>query len=181
MINPAQFRQRIIAPALHRIGLHSQAAENLLMGTALVESGLTYLRQIGGGPARGFFQIEPATHTDIWINFLSDRRRRGLALDVVVLTIANNELILPPHDELEHNLQYAAAIARLVYYRRPEPLPQADDIHDLAAYWKRHYNTPAGKGNPDDFVRLYHQYAGARSEGMETIAAKRSPKLKEVK
>jgi hypothetical protein len=49
-------------------------------------------------------------------------------------------------------MAYATAIARLVYRRRPEPLPEASDTPGLAAYWKAHYNTPRGKGRPETFV-----------------------------
>src|SRR5260221_162978 len=50
-----------------------QAPVELLLGTALQESGLTYRVQLGGGPARGLFQMEPNTHDDIWDNFLKYR------------------------------------------------------------------------------------------------------------
>ena len=55
-------------------------------------------------------------------------------------------------DQLIWNLAYASAVARLIYYRRPEPLPRADDLPALAEYWKAHFNTAAGKGTPADFI-----------------------------
>jgi hypothetical protein len=70
MIDPRQFRALIVRPALESINLWSQQAEDLVMGTAAQESRLIYLRQLGNGPALGLFQMEPATHNDIWVNFL---------------------------------------------------------------------------------------------------------------
>jgi hypothetical protein len=44
----------------------------------------------------------------------------------------------------------------MVYWRRPEQLPVADDISALAAYWKTHYNTPKGKGKIETFIRRWN-------------------------
>ena len=61
----------VIRPALTKINLWSRSAEELVLGTAIVESGLTYLKQRGEGPALGLWQIEPATHEDLYTNFLN--------------------------------------------------------------------------------------------------------------
>ena len=61
MIDHAQFREHVVRYALKCTGTWSHAAENLVVGTALAESGLKFLRQKGGGPALGLFQIEPST------------------------------------------------------------------------------------------------------------------------
>jgi hypothetical protein len=47
---------------------------------------------------------------------------------------------------------YAAAMARLRYRRAPGRLPAAGDVAGMAAYWKRHYNTPLGRGVPAEFA-----------------------------
>ncbi|KAF0118141.1 MAG: hypothetical protein FD149_866 [Rhodospirillaceae bacterium] len=74
MCDSAHFVTTVIRPTLLHLGLHSPAAEALLLGTAIQESRLgTYLRQTGGGPALGVYQMEPATHEDIWTNFLAYR------------------------------------------------------------------------------------------------------------
>ena len=61
-----QVRLYVVRPALQEIGLWSQVAENLVLGTAVTESRLKYLKQLGKGPALGIFQMEPFTHNDIW-------------------------------------------------------------------------------------------------------------------
>lgn len=134
-------------PTLEQIKLWSPAAENLLLGTALVESDhFHYLKQISE-PALGFYQIEPATHDDIWDSFLIFRKE--LRREVLAFLAPVPE----PKDQLITNLAYATVMARLIYYRRREPLPPHDDLALLAAYWKRWYNTELGKGEPEKFVR----------------------------
>ena len=54
----------VICPALEKLSLWSPSAEELVLGTAIVESGLTYLKQHGDGPALGLWQVEPATHDE---------------------------------------------------------------------------------------------------------------------
>lgn len=63
----------MIAPVLDKIGLWSHSAEELVFRTAIVESGLTYYKQHGKGPALGLWQIEPATHEGLYTNFLNYR------------------------------------------------------------------------------------------------------------
>ncbi len=107
MLDPGHFRRDVVRPALEHLELWSESAENLLLGTALVESGLRSLSQRGGGPALGLFQIERATHDDIRTNFL--RYRRALSAKV--------EALVAPQPsrprQLVTNLAYAAAMARV--------------------------------------------------------------------
>jgi hypothetical protein len=136
----------IIGPALQAIDLWSQAAEDLLLGTAAQESGLRNIRQIGGGPALGLWQMEPATHDDIWTNFLDFRpmlaaRVRDLLNGAAATT-----------DQLLANPGYAAAMARLKYYRSPQPLPDQGDVSGYAHAWKAIYNTIGGAGTEAEFI-----------------------------
>jgi hypothetical protein len=141
MLNPQQFTSEIIIPALEVLGLDSKEARALLLGTAIQESRLTYLRQIGGGPALGVFQIEPATHNDLYANFLSYRPEMRDRL----LSLGERQ-----HDSLIYNLRYAAAVARLIYYRAPGQLP--DSLEGQAAYYKKNYNTPLGAGTEQEYI-----------------------------
>lgn len=153
-MKPSHFRRHVIRPTLKGIGLWSLAAENLLLGTAMTESGLFYLAQVGGGPALGVYQVEPATHRDIVERFLLTRRNAKLQPKVLAL-------LAPEPDgeaQLKTNLAYATAIARLRYLMDPQPLPPADDVEALARYWKRVYNTEYGAGRTRDFVERYRPY-----------------------
>lgn len=154
MINVPQFRELVVRPTLEHLDLWSEAAENLLIGTAIQESRLEFLKQVGGGPALGVYQIEPATHRDVWYNFV---RFREIA--TVLHQMVGEPFGAVRDGDLITNLAYATAIARIIYYRVPTPLPDADDIEGLAAYWKEHYNTPLGAGDPDDFEDNYRRFA----------------------
>lgn len=147
-MNQDDFRAEVIDPVLRLLDLYSRAASNLMLGTALAESGLVHRRQIGGGPARGLFQIEPATFQDVYRRYLP--RRTGLLTRVNGLLLANRT----PADQLYDNDRFACAIARLKYWMCPLPLPRADDAPALAAYWLRHYNA-GGKGSVEKFLAAY--------------------------
>jgi len=55
-------------------------------------------------------------------------------------------------DNLAANLLYGVAVCRLIYYRRPEPFPEAGDIEGQAAFWKQHYNTLLSAGTVSKYV-----------------------------
>lgn len=160
---PKGFLSGVIRPTLAKIGLPGSAAEDLLVGTALVESGLKYRTQIGGGPALGLFQMEPATHDDIWQNFL--RYRTALARMVGALAgPAHGDGSAPAAQALTHNDAYACAMARVHYLRNKDALPmlgkcgdgsQKAYVETLAAYWKKHYNTAGGAGTPQKFLAAW--------------------------
>jgi len=151
-LDKVQFRE-LIEKTLIEIDKHSEASVNLLLGTAAQESGFgTYIRQIGGGPALGVFQMEPNTEADIWMNYLLYRRE----LLSHIKRLAGLEAANAWH--LEGNLIYQIIMARAHYLRVHEVLPPADDIEGLARYWKQYYNTPLGKGTVEEFERNYLRY-----------------------
>lgn len=144
MIDIVQFRQYVIRPTLVHLGLGGLAAENLLLGTALTESGLMWLRQVPG-PALGVYQCEPATYHDLWANWLAGRK----PLELLTRELMSGQ---DEWEQLVTNLAFATAICRLHYYRRPEALPAADDARGLAEYHKQWYNTPLGATDPKESV-----------------------------
>ena len=159
MLNVRQFREQVIRPTLHHLDLWTLAAEDLLVGTAAVESRLgTYLVQVGGGPAKGVYQMEPTTEKDIWVNYLP--RKGGLGEAVGSLLTAVKDV-----DDLVGNLFYATAMARVHYLRVPAALPlrvnydtQDEYVHGMAYYWKTFYNTEKGAGEPIDFVNAWYDH-----------------------
>lgn len=148
MLDLDQTRSELVRPTLHALTLWSPAAERLVLGTMLVESTLTYLKQIGTGPARGLPQTEPASRRDLYTNFLAYKPALRSLLEALAVPGADRD------EQLSWNGRYAVGVCRLLYYRRPEALPAADDLSGLAAYWKAHYNTALGAGNPSKFINL---------------------------
>jgi hypothetical protein len=161
--DPVERLRETIAAALTAIDeltankyrLHSTAAVQLLVGTALKESGgLRWRRQLNQGPARGLFQMEGATYDDIWRNYLAFRPVLADALRAA-FTPAGGELSF---DQITDDDAYAAVMARLKYLRVPAPLPPADDVTAQAEYWKQHYNTRLGKGTVASYVETWTKY-----------------------
>lgn len=149
-INTKQLIELIIRPTLQDLGLYSLSAEQLLAGTCAQESGMgTYIKQVGKGPALGIFQMEPLTHDDLWENYLS----RGDLWLKVCHKYGDTEA-----KDMIYDLSYACAMARIHYLRIKEPLPPADNIPALAAYWKRYYNTALGKGKESEYIANWNKY-----------------------
>lgn len=151
-------RHQVVRPALTHLAPHvgwTLAAENLVLATAIAESDLSALHQIGGGPALGLWQIEPATHADLWANWLTYRGHLAARLE----TMAAPWPPVPQNPaQVATNLLYGAAVCRLIYYRAPAPLPAKDDADGMGRYWKQHYNTPLGAGDPAKFATLYRRH-----------------------
>ena len=162
MLLAAHIRDFVIIHALAPLpaNMRTPAAVELLLGTAIVESRLTFLRQglevpgDGKGVALGLYQIEPATHRDCWENYLQFRPALASAVGG-----------RKPDEHLITDLAYATRIARIIYWRAPLRLPDATDIEGLARIWKEVYNSHLGAGNPDEFVTLYKRYALASRLG----------------
>lgn len=154
-MNIAQFRIHVVRPTLRHLDLYSPAAENLLIGTAVHESGgLEYIDQITNsdpnnlGPAVSPYQIEDATRRDQYDNYL-----RYPSNEVLRGRVGSMLAVWPHHfHQLATNLAYATAIARIKYWRDAKPLPDASDLNGLAWYWKRVYNTMHGAGTPEKFI-----------------------------
>jgi hypothetical protein len=151
MIDVTQLNEYIVTPTLNELGLYSDAARNLLLGTCAQESNMgKYIHQIDG-PALGIYQMEPATHNDIWANYL---RYRDALVDKIYL-FAQEDI---EAEQMIWNIKYATAMCRVHYLRVPHPLPDADDIEGLANYWKAHYNTHLGAGTIAQFYANYKEY-----------------------
>lgn len=158
MIDALQLRHEIIRPTLKHLDSvipYSMAAENLLMGTCAQESRMgQFLVQLDNGPAKGIFQMEPATHIDIWKNYLDYSSRDEIADAITSLSgeAMTNDMLLTG------NFYYATAMCRVHYCRVPMALPEEDNVEQLAHYYKLYYNTPEGKATVEEFIENYRRY-----------------------
>lgn len=161
------FKELIVLPVLEKlsalvnIDFSTKAAVDLLVGTALHESGgLKFIKQVNSygvpvGPALSFYQMEPATIRDLYTNYLAFRPELLRAVEqfkIVHLDNLQNVVV---------NLAYATALARIKYYRVKEALPGENNpsyIQALGEYWKAHWNTALGKGTVVEFVKNYNLY-----------------------
>ena len=159
MIDFNQFKEHVVIPTLKYLDSeipYSEEAVDLLMMTCAHESrGGTYLRQkgmTGDKGAFGVYQMEQATHVDIWAHYLV---RKVLLVDKLE-SIRSHDL--PFSLDLITNLAYATAMARVHYWRVAEALPSKDDTRYLpllGEYAKKYYNTHLGKATASKYVMDY--------------------------
>ena len=133
----------VISPTLGALKMRSWQAEQIVLGTAIAESNLESLYQIGGGPARGLWQIEPFTARDVLRRYLGLRIDLRLRLKKAVYPLGGMAWLANWSDDdlsraLRSNLALGAAVCRLIYLWVPEPIP--DTLEGQAAYWVEHYN-----------------------------------------
>ncbi|ATJ90459.1 hypothetical protein HK16_01090 [Acetobacter senegalensis] len=142
-----------VKPALAALPakLNTLSAQQGVLGIGNKESGYRYLQQVGGGPALGLWQMEPATHDDLWRNFIRYRAE----LSAPLYRILNG--VKPDAALMASRPIYAAAMCRVHLFRSPEPLPEANDAAGWAGYWKRNYNTEAGAGIAEAAVPYFRE------------------------
>lgn len=162
-LNATQFRDLVIRPTLEAIGgpQNSEAAVQLLLATALHESRLEFLKQHPTGPALGVYQMEPNTHDDLAVWIWNNRYKylehdTGTSLYERICWLLEKDSF--SYDWLSFDLRYATVMTRLHYWRVPEALPEAGDAAGMAAYWKRYYNTPKGKGTEGQFLAAWERH-----------------------
>jgi hypothetical protein len=160
MTNVSQVKNKIIQPMLNMLPnqYNTASAANLLAYTFMAESnGGEYIVQIGGGPALGPFQMEPATHDDCWINFI-DYQKPPLAAIGRQLACGG----VPSAGQMTGNWLYAAFMARIKYIRSPLEMPLSTDATAIVSYWKAIYNTSGGAGQIDQsHINMAQQAIGA--------------------
>ena len=138
--------KKIIKLSLKHLGLDSEEAREMIYKTGKAESGYKTLQQYGGGPALGFFQMEPNTAIDIWDSYVMYRpsyrdKLYSLGFDDGTLEFC-----------LLSNIGLQAAFCRLHYRRVPAALPKVGDLEGQAKYWKKYYNSHLGKGTIKHFM-----------------------------
>lgn len=152
-----QLYDYIIKPTHEYMGGNyaSKEANFLSLCTAAIESDCGhYVKQIGG-PALGFWQMEPDTHNDIW-----DNCDAVCGVNYSVETRVNNLMGGFAFDSktLIQQPMYACAMARLKYSMDPQPLPKLSgdrlvDSNNFYNYYKRVYNTYLGASTKEKWDR----------------------------
>lgn len=145
---------------------HVERAVPLLVGTAAHESHLQWAQQLGGGPALGFWQMEPATARDHW-KWLDKRQDRSFAVAMVERTGVAQHV----DAALQYNLPYQILMARVHYYRRTkEALPPPEDLYGQAERWKVCYNTMAGKGTITAYLESWQRFVAPHWSPAKEVA-----------
>ena len=131
--------------------LYTESAETALLMVAAHESKLgEYNTQIGGGTARGLYQVEIATMHDNYTNFIN--YKNGLNKEIEGISGVKG----PDEYQLQYNPIYCTIHARLKLYRSPGPLPKSYDTVAISEYLKKYFNTSGGKARAEDYFLAYH-------------------------
>jgi len=152
-MNVKQYRDNILIPTLKDIGMFSPSAVELLLRTALHESGmLEYIEQVGGGPALGFFQMEPPTLDDLITNLQPKH------IDKTELLYSYKPPKLGWDAALCRCLVFQVVACRLQYWRFPEPLPRPGDAEGMWRYYRKYWNSSKGKARKKPFHEAWERY-----------------------
>tara|TARA_R100001163_G_C4990602_1_gene143330 strand:- start:315 stop:803 length:489 start_codon:yes stop_codon:yes gene_type:complete len=160
MINTTQLKDLIVR-TLTQLGnkYASDEAVQLVLETGLVESHYKYLKQLGDGPAKSFWQVEPATAVDNLVHFLKHRK-------TVMAKCAEASLVDLAHwqtssetlwaDILEKNIAAGIIHCRIKYWRVPKRMPNT--LEGRAGYWKQYYNSEQGAGTEEKYIDMVKEY-----------------------
>jgi len=157
LISSEELLGEFIHPILRKFNVNIPGADYLLLGTAAQESHLQFNihhNECQLNKGLGLFQISHEMHWDVWDNYLvydADMASavRGLASQHTFLT--------NPDAELTTNLDYATAIAWLIYEKNGIKLPKQPTNKELAECWLNYY-VYHKTANQDDFVKNYETY-----------------------
>ena len=137
--------KKIIKYVLKKINMDSEEARALIFATGKAESGYRVIEQMGG-PAVGFFQVEPDTIQDVWDNYVFYRPE--IKTDLYALGFDDGDMAV----SVMSSIALQVAFARLQYRRVPVALPGLHGLGDQAKYWKKYYNTELGRGTVEHFL-----------------------------
>lgn len=131
----------------------------IMLMTIAKESAFKDRLQIGGGPARGLCQMEPATALDTfrWLERKPELWRR---LTFVWLGLRSVPFFTPTEKEIGEHLSrndpFCLCLSRAHYKMFPAEFPR--ELHNQAAYWKEHWNTEAGKGTAAEAMEAWRHH-----------------------
>lgn len=156
MINPRQFINDILEPALRYTNLYSTDAMHLMVCTALTESKLTHVRAMQGqGLGLGLFNIKWEDYLDVVRILDGDRELRRL---ITLHTGRRNTIETP--GVLIADIGFGALVARVRYAMAPEQIPSYKDIEAQADFYTRHYNSTADVNKTQEFIRYAKEIEG---------------------
>ncbi len=128
------------------MNMNSKEAQEMIFRTGMAETGYKAIEQYGGGPAVGFFQVEPATINDTMENYVAYRSE--IKENLAGLGYKKNDSTII----VTGNIFLQIAFCRLKYRRDRHSLPKCGDLEAQAKYWKRVYNSYKGKGTIEHFM-----------------------------
>ena len=120
----------------------------LILNTGFAESGYILPKK------DGFWQLEYETTKDLLVNVLPSIKNKASYFDLPSADSyteeTHNELMLDLSSEA---LSIQIRLVDLKYRTDAEPIPPYNNLWQQGKYWKRIYNTEAGDGTLEHFIR----------------------------
>lgn len=148
-------------------GKTAYKAFQMVIGTACAETGLGTYRDNYLAEGRGLYQFDTIRVVDICEYILRNSELHD-KIDV--------EFGFKVSDYCFHEGEYlnvdkimcvldlsplaSTVLCRVGYMMKPEPLPKVDDTQAQAEYWKKHWNTEAGKGTVNHYLAQNKRHYG---------------------
>lgn len=134
----------------------------LVMETIQVESYRTHVKQLGGGPALGLIQMEPATYEDL-MAFV----RRYKSVNSQVMSFYDKKST--PEENLKHNVPFQVALVLANYWRKCGNLLSSFTQSEESRWtlYKIQYNSTLGATDRDRYMEAAKHVAMAMPERSE--------------
>lgn len=140
--------------------MDSPEARVMLLSIGLQESRFTARQQMGGGPARGFWQCEQGTAKSrggVWGFYLHPSSRYWVSVLCAARRVAFNPVSI--YNALDKDDVFAAGVARLGLFTDPQRLPATTDAIGSWNLYQRVWRP--GKPKPETWPPLHSQAAAA--------------------
>ena len=147
---PQTVLAKVIVPALGLLPANMDSPESRVMLLAIggQESGYRTRVQEGGGPAHGLWQNEQPVQGLLLSNPASAAEVRRLCASRAVAAWPSDMYLAVTTDDI-----FAAAIARLILWCDPHPLPALGDVDDAWLCYQKNWGP--GKPRPEDWPANY--------------------------
>lgn len=154
----ANIIETAVAPALQLLPRHldTPKARVLELAIGLQESRFEFRRQLGNGPARGFWQFEEGTRASrggVWGVYL-----HRASAELLRLLCRDRDCNYEPRAiwaQLERDDVLAAGVARLLLLTNPKPLPEIGQRDEAWDYYAETWRP--GKPHRQTWDDLYAQ------------------------
>ena len=130
-------------------GKHN-AAHKLVLGTIATETNFSeYKDPTPFRAGSGLCQFDFVGYQEVIVRTKERHKKKILNdFDIVINKVT--------YEMLEYNPLLSIIFCRLFYKLIPDEI--RDDLYSMSHYWKKYYNTIAGKGTQEKFVSKYNHY-----------------------
>lgn len=183
-MNLKQIHQSAIVPALALLPARMNSKEALVMlyAIGLQESKFEHRRQMGNGPARGFWQFERnggvagvLRHKSSQIHALAACKSRGLTdlkESELIKGHTPNSIVERAYHALERDDVLAAVFARLLLWTDPKALPALGDVDRAFNLYIRTWRPGAySRGSELDRADLRAKFARYYEQSLLEVVA----------